>query len=201
MISVVDYGAGNLKSVVNALNAIGVKNEVVSGASEVLNANALIVPGVGAFGAAMDFMNARGVAEAIKQRAKENAPILGICLGLQLLFERSTETDGVKGLCVFEGGITRLNSGGLPVPHIGWTSVENVSSRLLDGKDGGFCFYCHSYAVSADSTYVSATSEYGEKYAAIVERGNVFGCQFHPEKSGKRGLAILSRFAEIAEGV
>lgn len=201
MISVVDYGAGNLRSVVNALNALGVKNELVSSEEGIMRAKALIIPGVGAFGAAMSFMNERGVAEAIIRRAEENTPILGICLGLQLLFEGSEETPDARGLGVFAGRVTRLKTRELPVPHIGWTSVENLNSKLLDGRDGGFCFYCHSYAVSADSTYVSATSEYGEKYAAIVERGNVFGCQFHPEKSGKAGLYVLSRFAEIAEGV
>ncbi len=201
-IGIIDYGAGNLKSVENALSRLGVGWRVYSSGGQLdSSVNGLILPGVGAFGDAMRQLEERGFCQILRAYAVANRPLLGICLGLQLLFEYSEESPGVRGLGVFEGGFRRFPSDlGLKVPHIGWNRLDIVK------KDGVFrrapadmyAYFVHSFYLDAqDKSIVSATTRYGVRVDAAVERGNISACQFHPEKSGEDGLGILQSFAEI----
>ena len=199
MITVIDYGAGNLMSVSNALAALGEKSEATGDADRVARADKLILPGVGAFGECMKRLRALSLDEAIKSAVRRGTPLLGICLGLQLLFERSEEFGAHEGLGLLPGGVTKLKAGDRPLPHIAWTSIENVRGRLLCGIESGEYFYfVHSYCVHAECPGdEAATADYGETFTAAAERDNVFGVQFHPEKSGSRGLAILKNYIGI----
>lgn len=204
MIAVIDYGAGNLKSVKNALDHLGAANMRASTAKEILLADAVILPGVGEFGTAMAELERRGIKEAVIEAANGGRPLLGICLGMQLLFEAGEESRGAKGLGILPGRVPRFPAEmGLKIPHMGWNSVMPIKeSRLLDGlPKGSYMYFVHSFYVkAAERADVSAISEYGLIFDAAVERGNIFGCQFHPEKSGAAGLAILKNFIEIAKG-
>ena len=204
MIAVIDYGAGNLKSVKNALDHLGAANMRASTAKEILLADAVILPGVGEFGTAMAELERRGIKEAVIEAAGSGRPLLGICLGMQLLFEAGEESRGAKGLGILPGRVPRFPAEmGLKIPHMGWNSVMPLTeNRLLDGlPEGSYMYFVHSFYVkAAERSDVSAISEYGLIFDAAVERGNIFGCQFHPEKSGAAGLAILKNFIEIAKG-
>lgn len=198
MTAIIDYGAGNLMSVKKALDYIGAKSIITSDPAEISAADSVILPGVGAFGDAMDSMRKRGLDGAVKSAAMSGKPFLGICLGLQLLFAQSDETPGAKGLALLNGKITEIpKTNGLKVPHIGWNSIEiSKSSRLFKGiPSGSYFYFVHSYYLSgANKSDVAATTQYGVKIECAVERGNLFATQFHPEKSGAAGLQVLKNF-------
>lgn len=201
MLAIIDYGAGNLRSVENAFALLGVKTVVTSEASEILSADHVVLPGVGAFQDAMEKLGETGLAEVVKEVVRRRIPLLGICLGLQLLFDSSEESPGVKGLSIFPGRVLRIpNRGGQKVPHMGWNSLlRRADSRLLRGiPEEAYVYFVHSYYLQADhSEIVAATTEYGVRIHAAVECGQVFACQFHPEKSGEIGLQILKNFSEL----
>lgn len=197
MIAIIDYGAGNLHSVKNALDFIGAESIISSDAQTILSADAVILPGVGSFGDCMASLEKNGLTDTVKKAAASGKPFLGICLGLQLMFEESEEAPGVKGLGIFNGKVVKIPECGLKIPHIGWNSISLAKkSRIL--QDNSFVYFVHSYYLDTDDTeLVSAYTEYGEKLAVAVERGNVFATQFHPEKSGDVGMEILRKFAAI----
>lgn len=200
MIAVIDYGAGNLHSVKNALDFIGAQSVVTSDPHEIAKADKVILPGVGAFGDAMKSLEASGLDKAVIETAKSGKPLLGICLGLQLMFEGSEETPGAKGLGIFKGKIVKIPDHGLKIPHMGWNNLTfTKESRILnDIGESPFVYFVHSYYLSAeDESIVSAYTEYGERLDIAVERGNVFATQFHPEKSGGVGMKILKNFAAL----
>lgn len=201
MITLIDYQAGNLTSVRKALTFLGEETVVTADADEVRRASALVLPGVGHF-CATDRLNTSGVRDAVLEAIAQGTPFLGICVGLQWQFAGSTEAPGTAGLALFEGMCERFKTTELKVPHVGWNRIartaEGANSRLLDGvPDGSFVYYTHSYRGPVVAG-VAATTEYGEQFAACVERENVFGVQFHPEKSGDTGLHILKNFCAIA---
>ena len=201
MIAIIDYDAGNIKSVEKALQSLGQEVVVTRDHDVLLNADKVILPGVGAFGDAMERLNEYGLTDTIKKIVNKNTPFLGICLGLQLLFESSEEAPGVKGLSVLPGKIVRFPSEiGLKIPQIGWNELKQPNKgRLFKGiDDGEFVYFVHSYYLIADDLKdVVATTEYGVTVHASVERGNVFACQFHPEKSSDVGLKILKNFIDL----
>ena len=198
MTAIIDYGAGNLMSVKKALDYIGAQSEITSDPAVIESADSVILPGVGAFGDAMDSMRGKGLDGAVTAAALSGKPFLGICLGLQLLFETSDETPGAKGLALLNGNISAIpKTGGLKVPHIGWNSIEiRENSRLFSGiPHGAYFYFVHSYYLNgANESDVAATTEYGVKIECAVERGNLFATQFHPEKSGAAGLQVLKNF-------
>ena len=201
MIAIIDYDAGNIKSVEKALQSLGQEVIVTRDHEALLNADKVILPGVGAFGDAMERLNEYGLTDTIKKIVSKNTPFLGICLGLQLLFESSEEAPGVKGLSILKGKIVRFPSDiGLKIPQIGWNElVQPNKGRLFKGiEDGEFVYFVHSYYLIADDIKdVVATTNYGVTVHASVERGNVFACQFHPEKSSDVGLKILKNFIDL----
>ena len=203
MIAIIDYGAGNLQSVKKALDFIGAESLVTSRASEIENASACILPGVGSFGDAMNCMTESGLCEAVKKAALGSKPFLGICLGLQLLFDSSEESPGVSGLGILKGRVKRFPSDmGLKIPHIGWNSLHlQNDGRLFAGlEENPYVYFVHSYYLeAADPSIVTATTEYGTLIHASVEKGNIFACQFHPEKSSRVGMKILQNFIEITQ--
>lgn len=203
MIAIVDYDAGNIKSVEKALRFLG-ENPIVTRDKELLlQADRVIVPGVGAYGDAMSKLNQYGLVAVIREIAKKGTPILGICLGLQLFFESSEETRGVEGLSLLPGKILRIpDKEGVKIPHMGWNSIQvNPKSRLFKGiQDGSYVYFVHSYYLQAEHEEdVAATTEYVVNIHAAAERGNVFATQFHPEKSGEVGLHILRNFMELCD--
>ncbi len=198
MIAIIDYGAGNLKSVKKAFDYLNVKSQVVSNSEQLADAERVVLPGVGAFGAAVDKLQETGFYDSIQDWLKANRPFLGICLGMQLLFETSLESPNVKGLSVFEGKNLRFSSG--KVPHIGWNQVQiKRPSRLFDGiPDGSFFYFLHGYYIaSANEDLVTATTEYGINYPSVIEDGNICAVQFHPEKSGDIGLKLLNNWVDL----
>lgn len=197
MIGIIDYGLGNVKSMQNALNRIGARNELVSDSKAFQYCDKIIFPGVGNFGSAVRRLRERNLFEALKQEI-ENKPFLGVCLGMQLLFEESEESKGVKGLGVFRGKCKKFSKA-KKIPQIGWNEISVQESVLFNGlKKKEFVYFVNSYfAVPKDEKIISCTVEYGEEFAAGVEKGNVFGLQFHPEKSGETGLMILKNFVEL----
>jgi imidazole glycerol-phosphate synthase subunit HisH len=204
-IAVVDYGVGNRRSVVKALEHVGATVSLTGDRDRIVSADGVVVPGVGAFGAAMASLRASGLDRTIIDVADRGLPVLGICLGMQLLFERSYELGETEGLGLIAGDVTRLQVGtssGLRVPHIGWNEVrfERPSPLLAGLPESGAAFYhVHSYAVRpTDRTAVVGTTEYGERFATIVGCGNVLGTQFHPEKSSTHGLELLRAFARLS---
>ena len=199
MIAIIDYGAGNLMSVKNALDFLGAKSKITSDAEEILAADKVILPGVGAFGDAMESLNKSGLSDVVRTVAKSDVPLLGICLGLQLMFEESEESGGVKGLGILKGRVVKIPDRGLKIPHIGWNSLETSGdSKILSGADKSFVYFVHSYYIQPDDeSIVSAYTEYGERLAVAAEKGNVFAVQFHPEKSGETGMEILKKFIQI----
>lgn len=201
MIGIIDYGAGNLKSVEKALVSLGEDVLVSGNGTELLKCDKVILPGVGAFGDAMNNLNKLGLTDTIRQIVSNNTPLLGICLGLQLLFEESMESEGVKGLGILPGKILRIpDKEGIKIPHMGWNSIEiNPASKLFAGiPNQSYVYFVHSYYLkAANERVVAATTEYSTHIHAAVEHGNVFACQFHPEKSSDVGLRILKNFAEL----
>lgn len=209
MIAIIDYGVGNLRSVQKAFERIGAEAVVTSDAAAVSAAEGVVLPGVGAFGDAMRNLRRMGLAEATGDAIAEGRPFLGICLGMQLIFEESEEMGVHRGLGVFRGVVQRFPKppGTAPnpykVPHIGWNEIHiRQPSPLLEGiTDGSFTYFVHSYYVALeDPAIVLATTDYGLDFASIVGRDNVFGIQFHPEKSQDVGLRILKNFAAIVRG-
>jgi glutamine amidotransferase len=197
-ILILDYGMGNLRSVEKALEHVGARASISSDPAEIEAADGLILPGVGAFPRAMERIRATGLDEMIAARAAAGTPVLGICLGLQLLFERSEELGGAEGLGLLPGEVTALRAPGLKVPHIGWAPVAwERDSPLIEGIDAETPFYfVHSFAVRpADADEALGTAAYGERFVCAAERDNVFGVQFHPEKSSAAGLRLLANFA------
>ena len=203
MIAIIDYDAGNLRSVEKALEALGQQVIVTKDAETIRQAEKVILPGVGAFGDAMANLQRLGLVEVIRETAASGKPFLGICLGLQLLFEDSDETPGVLGLGILRGHIKRIpEQPGLKVPHMGWNNLElHHDGALFRGlPEHPYVYFVHSYYLEAeDPDIVTATAEYGVTIHASVQRGNLFACQFHPEKSSQIGLAILKNFAELPE--
>ena len=198
MTAIIDYGAGNLQSVEKALRHIGCEGTVVGGAAGLMSADSAVLPGVGAFGEAMAGLESRGLVGAIGDFVRPGRPFLGICLGRQVLFESSQESPGVKGLSLLPGRIVRLpEDRGLKVPHMGWNSLEvKRPGWLLKGLPAEpYVYFVHSYYLQTEPELVSATAEYGAAIHAAVQKGNIAACQFHPEKSGGVGLAILRNFA------
>lgn len=201
MIAIIDYDAGNLKSVEKALALLGHPGVVTRDRKEILGADKVILPGVGAFGDAMNQLKKYELDRVIREAAEMGKPLLGICLGLQLFFEGSEESAGVEGLGLLRGQIVRFHeTHGLKIPHIGWNSLklQNDGRLFLGVPDDSYVYFVHSYYLQAeDSDIVKAVTEYGDTVHASVEKGNVFACQFHPEKSGAVGLSILKNFAEL----
>lgn len=201
MVSIIDYDAGNIRSVEKAVISLGGEARVTRERKEILSADHIILPGVGAFGDAMGKLHSYGLTEVIGEAVGRGIPFLGICLGLQLLFESSEESENVRGLGILPGRIVRLpEESGLKIPHIGWNSLRYPNrGRLFDGiPEESYVYFVHSfYLQAADPGIVTATTEYGACVHASVERGNVFACQFHPEKSSDVGLRILRNFLEI----
>lgn len=201
MIAIIDYDAGNIRSVEKAIASFGREVCITREPRVLLQADQVILPGVGAFGDAMEKIRGYGLETVIKEIIDRNTPFLGICLGLQLLFERSEESPGVRGLSILEGEIVRIpDEGELKIPHIGWNSLEFPNKgRLFDGIDEqAYVYFVHSYYLNArDKSIVTATTEYGAHIEASVEKGNVFACQFHPEKSSEVGLHILENFVKL----
>ncbi|HET9185281.1 MAG TPA: imidazole glycerol phosphate synthase subunit HisH [Solirubrobacterales bacterium] len=196
-ILILDYGMGNLRSVEKALEHVGARATIGSDPDEVRAADGLILPGVGAFPRAMERIRATGLDELIAARAAAGTPVLGICLGLQLLFERSAELGGAEGLGLLPGEVTALDAPGLKVPNIGWAPVRwERESRLVEGIPSETPFYLvHSFVARPAVEDTLGTAEYGERFACAAERGDVFGVQFHPEKSSAAGLRLLANFS------
>ena len=203
MIAIIDYDAGNLRSVEKALLSLGEEVLVTRDRTELLAADKVILPGVGNFGDAMEKLKAYDLVRVIHELAEMEKPFLGICLGLQLLFERSDEAPGVEGLGILKGEILRIpDKEGLKVPHIGWNSLhlQNEGRLFRDLHEGSYVYFVHSYYLKAENPQiVKATTEYGVTIDASVEQGNVFACQFHPEKSSRVGLKILENFAKLED--
>lgn len=201
MIAIIDYDAGNLKSVEKALKYLGQDVIVSRDSSEILQADKVILPGVGSFGDAMNNLDHFNLVDTIKKVAEKDTPFLGICLGLQLLFEKSDETPGAEGLGILKGEILRIpTKEGLKIPHMGWNSLNiKPQARLFDGiANNSYVYFVHSYYLKAeDENIVAASTEYSTHIHASVESGNIFACQFHPEKSSDVGLRILKNFASL----
>jgi glutamine amidotransferase len=199
VIAIADYGMGNRRSVEKALAHVGAESRITADHGALRAADAIILPGVGAFPEAMRQVERSGVGDVLRERADAGVPLLGICLGMQLLFDSSTEHEGAPGLGILPGTVTRLESPRLP--HIGWNLVSfERDSTLTEGLDGAAAFYhVHSFACRpSDPGDVVGTSEYGERFVSVVERGNVMAAQFHPEKSSRDGLRMLRNFAGLA---
>ncbi len=200
-VAVVDYGMGNRRSVQKALEHVGARAAITHDHDELQAADGLVVPGVGAFPRAMRNLQELGLVELLAARAAAGTPILGICLGMQLLFERSSEIEPASGLGLLAGEVTRLDTGGLRIPHIGWNEVafERPSALTKGLPDDGCPFYhVHSFAARpADPADIVGTTDYGERFATFVARDNVSGVQFHPEKSSVHGLTLLGNFTRV----
>lgn len=204
MIAILDYDAGNLKSVEKALSFLGEKSVITRDRREVAAADKVILPGVGSFGAAMEQLKKYEIDRMLEEARAEKKPILGICLGLQLLFDGSSESQGVEGLHLLSGDILRIpDKEGLKIPHIGWNSLElRNHGRLFQGIKGSpYVYFVHSYYLKArDEEIVKAVTQYSANIHASVEKENIFACQFHPEKSSGVGLRILANFAKVQGG-
>ncbi len=205
MVAIIDYGVGNLFSLKSSLSYIGVESETTSDPSALRSADRLILPGVGAFGDAAEKLRVRGLDAVIKEEAARGKPILGICLGMQLLFRVSHEFGEHEGLGLLDGEVRPISDVipyGLKIPHIGWNSLSIVKDTPLFAynKNGDYVYFVHSFYASDCDDSLAAVTEYGAPLTAAVAKGNIFGCQFHPEKSGSVGLSILRAFSET-EGV
>ena len=202
MIAIIDYDAGNIRSVEKAMAKLGQEVWITRDRERIMNADKVILPGVGSFGDAMAHLREYNLVEVIKDVVAEKKPFLGICLGLQLLYESSEETPGVEGLGILKGKILKIpEQEGLKIPHMGWNSLHlQNDGRLFRGiEQNPYVYFVHSYYLKAEEEEtVKATTEYSVKIHASVEKENVFACQFHPEKSGDLGLQILKNFAELS---
>ena len=199
MIAIIDYGAGNIFSVKNALDYLGLESALVSDKKAVQNADAVILPGVGAFPAAMEKLAATGLIDTIKEEAAKK-PFLGICLGMQLIFEKGYEFGECDGLGLISGDVRKMEAPDLIIPHMGWNKLEKLNDcPLLEGiGDDEYVYFVHSYKAHCDDKDIAAFSEYGGKVPALVYNGKfVYGAQFHPEKSGDTGLKILKNFGKL----
>ena len=208
MIAIVDYGMGNLRSVQRAFEYVGAEAVITAHRETIESASAVVLPGVGAFGKAMSNLEQEGLTDVIRQVIAQGRPFLGICLGLQLFFEESDEMGQHRGLGVLGGKVKRFEVNGrrhgYKVPQIGWNQIHiQRASPLLEGvADGSYAYFVHSYYVApADAEIILATTDYGIDYASIIGQGNIFGIQFHPEKSQAVGLRILRNFTALVEGV
>lgn len=195
MIGIIDYGAGNLFSLKNALDFLQLENKIISSTEDIREADKLILPGVGAFPDAMGMLHHSGLTETIVEEAATK-PLLGICLGMQILFEWGYEFEKVRGLGLIPGEVTLINAPGLKIPHMGWSDVKienqcTLSQGIIEGQR---YYYVHSYKAVTEKRYVSVYSEYGDYIPGLVFKDRVFGTQFHPEKSGEIGLRLLERF-------
>ncbi len=203
MIAIIDYDAGNIKSVEKALQYLGEETVITRDAWTILNADGVILPGVGSFGDAMEKLHSYGLVPVIKECVEKKIPFLGVCLGLQLMFESSEECPGVEGLSLLKGKIIRIPSdGGLKVPHIGWNSLKFPNEgKLFKGlSEDTYVYFVHSFYLQAqEEEIVKATTEYGTLIHASVEKDNLFACQFHPEKSSEAGMQILRNFIEVTK--
>lgn len=201
MAVIINYGAGNLRSVQKACEFIGTDAKISSAAADILSADRVILPGVGAFGDCMEALNSSGLAEPIQTVIDRGVPFLGICLGLQLLFEQSEESPNVPGLGIFKGKCVKIPSKtGYKIPHIGWNSIGfPQKSPLFDGiDDGAYVYFVHSYYMQPnDKSIITAVCDYSERLPVALQSGNTFAVQFHPEKSGETGLRILKNFINI----
>lgn len=198
MIGIIDYEMGNLCSVRNALLSLGIKAKIISKPGQLKKMTSCVLPGVGAFGDAMDILNKTGLTQAIRDYVAQGSQFLGICLGLQLLFEHSSESPGQKGLSLIKGEVLRFR-GKAKIPHIGWNQLKiKQKNRIFKGiKDGSYVYFCHSYYVKPKTNkVVIGQTNYIKNYASVVAKDNVFGIQFHPEKSQAVGLKILENFAK-----
>lgn len=202
MIAVIDYGVGNLFSVEKALSAVGAEVEVTRDGARIQSAEKILLPGVGAFGDCMKNLEATGLIPLLKEEAEKGKPLLGICVGLQILFEGSEESPGVSGLGILPGMVRKIHAPGLKIPHMGWNSLA-VKERagLWEGLgDSPYVYFVHSYhAVPEDPAIITATASYGEELTAAVANGNILATQFHPEKSGDVGLKILQNFVSQSQ--
>lgn len=201
MIAIIDYGAGNIQSVYKALKYLGIDCAITSDKKEILNADGAILPGQGEFSDCMNSITESGIKDTVMEFINTGKPFLGICVGLQLLFEGSEESPDTKGLGIFKGIIKRIPNGeGLKIPHMGWNSIDIVKNdKLFNGVDNGSYFYfVHSYYLDAEEKdIVSTQTEYGVKIDASVSRDNIYATQFHPEKSGEIGLKLLGNFIQL----
>ena len=198
MIAVLDYGIGNLGSVLKAFRHVGASAALVDSPQAARDADALVVPGDGAFGAAMDEIERRGFADLLRAAAADGRPVLGICIGMQILFEESSEHGRHAGLGLLPGRVTRIETA-LPVPHMGWNRLRQARPHPLfaDVADGSHVYFVHSYRCEADPSVLLATTDYDGEVAAIVGRGSVLGVQFHPEKSQSVGLALIRNYVAL----
>lgn len=199
MIAVIDYGAGNIFSVKNALDYLGMESILTDKKEDIETADALILPGVGAFPSAMDMLNKSGLVDTIRTQAKKK-PFLGICLGMQLIFEKGYEFEECDGLGLIPGSVKKMEEENLIIPHMGWNKLEVLNDcPLLAGLDeNSFVYFVHSYKAECDDKNIAAYSNYGGRVPALVyDGGTVYGAQFHPEKSGETGLKILKNFGGL----
>ncbi|MBQ4628157.1 MAG: imidazole glycerol phosphate synthase subunit HisH [Clostridia bacterium] len=197
-LAIIDYGAGNLRSVVKAFNFIGEECVVTSDEETIRSCSGIVLPGVGAFREAINKLEAKGLCDILKKEAENGKALFGICLGMQMLFEKSYEFGETEGLGFIKGSVEKIDTAGqaLKIPHIGWNTLElNERSELFNGiENGSYVYFVHSFAAKTDSKNVSAYTDYGSKVVASAENKNVMGTQFHPEKSGEVGLKILKNF-------
>ncbi|MDS1028992.1 imidazole glycerol phosphate synthase subunit HisH [Bacillota bacterium LX-D] len=201
MIAIIDYGMGNLRSVQKGLESVGCEAYITNNPAEILQAKGVVLPGVGAFADAMKSLKGHNLLEVITEVVESKKPLLGICLGMQLLFEYSEENGCYKGLGIFKGGVKKLPAG-LKVPHMGWNQLAiEQETPILEGiKSGSSYYFVHSYhVIPAEPDVILATTDYGQDVVAIVGRENVFGIQFHPEKSSTNGLKILKNYGELVQ--
>lgn len=200
MISIIDYGLGNLKSVYKALKSLGFTSKITSSIKDIDNCNGIIFPGVGSFGDCMKELDDRGLINSLKKSISSGKPFMGICLGLQILFERSEESPNVEGLSILKGEISKIKfDKDLKVPHMGWNKINIIkNSKILQGINSDtWMYFVHSFKLNNDLKITDSVSSYGEIFSASINKDNIFATQFHPEKSSKIGLTILKNFADL----
>ncbi len=200
MISIIDYGLGNLKSVHKALKSLGFTSKITSSIKDINNSNGIIFPGVGSFGDCMKELDNRGLINSLKKSISSGKPFMGICLGLQILFERSEESPNVEGLSILKGEISKIKfDNDLKVPHMGWNKINIIKdSSILQGINSDtWMYFVHSFKFNNDLKITDSVSSYGEIFSASINKDNIFATQFHPEKSSKIGLTILKNFADL----
>lgn len=199
MIAIIDYGAGNLFSVQNALDYLGIEHTLAEQPEQMRQAQGMILPGVGAFADGMNMLKQRGFVQAIKEQTRADKPLLGICLGMQMLFEQGLEFGQTQGLGLIPGQVQPIDAGGLKIPHMGWNelTIDRACGLTQDLQDGDYVYFVHSFRAETAEQYISCSTMYHEKIPALVQRDNIYGAQFHPEKSGKVGMSILKNFAKL----